>query len=215
MAEEWCRHRGEKVLLVEGVTDCHVVLALCKAHKVPKNFGIYECGSDHKVLQQLNALISAPTPPNIIGVLMDADSPDLAGRWRNIESKLKDYDYTLPTAPEERGTIVKPVTELSRLGFWLMPNNRVDGMLEDFCIEMIEPNAIATVVQCLQIAEDNQCTSFKPVHRSKAIVHTYLAWQDEPGKPLGQSITAHNLRPETETAKAFIGWLTELFRSHE
>jgi hypothetical protein len=92
-----------------------------------------------------------------------------------------------------------------------MPNNRPDGMLEDFCSEMINVEANATVEQCPTIAETSGHTSFKSVHRSKAFVHTYLAWQDKPGRPLGQAITAQTLRNDTATAKAFVKWLTELF----
>jgi hypothetical protein len=52
----------------------------------------------------------------------------------------------------------------------------------------------------------------KEVHYSKALIHTYLAWQDEPGKTLGQSITSHVLQ-ETEIAQAFVKWLMLLFEA--
>ena len=41
-----CKQDTDKVLLVEGSNDCHVVMALCTAHDVLETFGIYECGSD-------------------------------------------------------------------------------------------------------------------------------------------------------------------------
>ncbi|MFM6310006.1 MAG: DUF3226 domain-containing protein, partial [Dolichospermum sp.] len=53
-----CKQDTDKVLLLEGKNDCHVVMALCKAHQVPETFGIYECGADTEVLKRLNALIS-------------------------------------------------------------------------------------------------------------------------------------------------------------
>nr|WP_254435729.1 DUF3226 domain-containing protein [Dolichospermum sp. UHCC 0260] len=46
---------------------------------------------------------------------------------------------------------------------------------------------------------------------SKAIIHTYLAWQDEPGYPMGQAITKQSLRPHTDIAIKFTDWLTRLF----
>ena len=212
MSQEWCKHVGEKVLLVEGQNDCHVVLALCGAYAVPKTFGIYACGSDTQALKRINALISGAEPPVVIGLVLDADKPDVATRWQSIQDKLKQYDYALPAFPEPAGTIIEPVSEKPRLGFWLMPNNRNQGMLEDFCLEMILPKEVETANRCVQIAEAEGCSSFKEVHRSKAIVHTYLAWQDEPGKPLGQAITANSLRPNTTTAQIFVDWLTQLFR---
>lgn len=212
MSDQWCKHDGEAILLVEGQNDCHVILALCKAFNVPETFGIYDCGSDAQALKRLNALISGSSPPKIIGLVMDADRPDLAGRWASILNKLSEYNYPLPKSPLPNGTIVEFGSNMPRLGFWLMPNNRVDGMLEDMCIEMINSPALATVEQCLQIAEASGCATFKSVHRSKAFVHTYLAWQDEPGLRLGQAITAHALNSGTSTAQVFAGWLTDLFR---
>lgn len=211
MSNEWCKHEGDAVLLVEGQNDCHVTLALCKSYQLTENFGIYECGSDSKALRRLNALIASSIPPKVIGLMIDADRPNLAGRWSSIQSKLSNYDYTFPQFPIPDGTIIDSKNGLPRLGFWLMPNNRIDGMLEDFCCEMIDEQASATVEQCLQIAEASGHASFKMIHRSKAFVHTYLAWQDEPGKPLGQAITAQALRDNTTTAKTFIEWLTILF----
>ncbi len=212
MSDQWCKHEGEAVLLVEGPTDCHVILALCKHYNVPETFGIYECGNDTKAIGRMNALITGSDPPKVIGLVIDADRPNLAGRWSSIKAKLSHYDYVFPVFPEPDGTIIEPRSEVSRLGFWLMPNNRIDGMLEDFCSEMINAEATATVEQCLVIAETSGHTSFKSIHRSKAFVHTYLAWQDEPGRPLGQAITAQTLRSDTVTAQAFVQWLTELFR---
>lgn len=46
---------------------------------------------------------------------------------------------------------------------------------------------------------------------SKAVIHTYLAWQDEPDRPLGQAITKQALRPQTDIAVRFTDWLKALF----
>ncbi len=211
MRQEWCKHEGDSVLLVEGQNDCHVVLALCKARTIPQTFGIYECENDKKALQRLNALIASENPPRIVGLMIDADNPSLAGRWASIQSKLAQYPYSFPKIPEANGTIIAAPSDLPRLGFWLMPDNRLDGMLEDFCNAMISTDDSAVVEQCLQIATASGCAKFKPVHRSKAFVHTYLAWQDEPGKALGQAITAKCLDSDTTTANAFVQWLIDLF----
>ena len=212
MGNDWCHQDGDAVLLVEGSNDCHVILALCQLHNVPQTFGLYECGSDDRAIRRMNALLQKENPPKIIGLVIDADRPDLAGRWTSIRSKLSNHPYVLPTVPLPDGTILEANDAGSRLGFWLMPNNQVDGMLEDFCRDMIDVSAVGTVEQCLHIAEASGHTSFKSVHRSKAFVHTYLAWQDEPGKPLGQAITAQALQGNTDTAQRFVKWLTDLFR---
>ncbi|MGO8671431.1 MAG: DUF3226 domain-containing protein [Capsulimonadaceae bacterium] len=211
MADSPCQHDGPEVLLVEGKDDCHVVLALCGVLRVPENFGIYDCGSDMGVLRRLSALIAKEQHPRVIGVVLDADLPDVSGRWQSITAKLKPYNYVLPLNPSVGGTIIDPSADLPRLGFWLMPNNRDIGMLEDFCQEMIPLTCVSVVNRCIAIAEADECTTFKEAHRTKAVVHTYLAWQDEPGRPLGTSITAEVLRPNTQSARDFADWLTKLF----
>jgi hypothetical protein len=206
-----CKQDTDKVLLVEGDNDCHVVMALCAAHNVPETFGIYQCGSDVGVLKRLNALIVRPNPPQVIGVVIDADRPSLKGRWDSIQGKLRHYSYTFPNSPSVDGTVVESDSEEPKLGFWLMPDNQTSGMLEDFCAELAEPESLAFARECVENAYIRKVTTFKNVHRSKAAIHTYLAWHDEPGYPLGKAITKQALRPRTDIAVRFTDWLTRLF----
>ena len=206
-----CKQDTDKVLLVEGDNDCHVIMALCEAHNVPETFGIYQCGSDDGVLKRLNALISRPDPPQTIGVVLDADNPSLAKKWDNIKEKLRNYDYELPPVPNPSGTLVSSVSDEPQLGFWLMPNNQDSGMLEDFCAELAEQSSLSFAKKCVAQAQENKLTTFKEVHHSKAIIHTYLAWHHKPGFPLGMAITEQALRPQTEIAIKFTDWLVKLF----
>ncbi|MFM5887333.1 MAG: DUF3226 domain-containing protein [Dolichospermum sp.] len=206
-----CKQDTDKVLLLEGKNDCHVVMALCKAHQVPETFGIYECGADTEVLKRLNALISRPNAPQVIGVMLDADSPSLEGRWASIKGKLNHYSYNLPKIPDQHGTIIKGIEDEPKLGFWLMPNNQDSGKLEDFCAELAEPKSLEFAKECVTKAEINKLTTFQSLHLSKAIIHTYLAWQDEPGYPMGQAITKQTLRSHTNIAINFTDWLRCLF----
>jgi hypothetical protein len=208
--KDLCKQDTDKVLLVEGDNDCHVVMALCKAHQVPETFGIYQCGSDVGVLKRLNALISRPDPPSAIGILLDADN-SAKSRWDSIQSKLRNYSYALPTHPDIYGTVSESDVEEPKLGFWIMPNNQNSGMLEDFCAELADPASLAVAREAVKQAVAMQATTFKEVHHSKAVIHTYLAWQDEPGYPLGKSITSQALRSRTEIAIKFTDWLKCLF----
>ncbi len=205
-----CKQDTDKVLLVEGDTDCHVVMALCKAHNVPETFGIYECNGFEGVIKRLNALINRPNPPQIIGIIVDADK-SLAKRWQEINGKLKHYSYELPLIPNSNGTIITSNSEEPKLGFWLMPNNQVSGMLEDFCAELAKPNSLAFARECVTQAQERKLTTFREVHRSKAEIHTYLAWHDEPDNPLGLAITKQALKPHTDLAVMFTDWLIRLF----
>ncbi|MBD2312281.1 hypothetical protein H6G20_11470 [Desertifilum sp. FACHB-1129] len=207
-----CKQDSDKVLLVEGTNDCHVVMSLCKANQVTEGlFGIYECGSDDDVLKRLNALIVRPNPPQVIGVMLDADS-SLQLRWQSIRDKLRNnHSYVLPTNPDIDGTVVERLEDKPKLGFWLMPNNQDSGMLEDFCAKLAEPECFKFAQECVQEAQRKNIVTFKAAHYSKSVIHTYLAWQDEPGYPLGKAITGLALRSDIEIAVRFTNWLNRLF----
>ena len=52
---------------------------------------------------------------------------------------------------------------------------------------------------------------FRNVHESKARIHTWLAWQKELGKPMGQAITARYLDANALHAQQLIAWIRDLF----
>ncbi|HAI69373.1 MAG TPA: hypothetical protein DCM38_08055 [Gammaproteobacteria bacterium] len=210
--------KGERVLLVEGKNDCHVIRMLCKEHQLSENlFCIYDCDGDENVLPELEIRINQDLQlrPKVIGIVLDADmpeeKPDIMVRWQQLSDKLKKYGYTLPTQPDKQGTIHQNVGKYPRIGIWLMPNNQDTGMLEDFLKKLALPDTLATAQSCVKCAHRRKVTHFKEVHLSKAEIYTYLAWQDEPGKPFGIAITAHTLQPKTKMACIFIEWLNRLF----
>ena len=52
---------------------------------------------------------------------------------------------------------------------------------------------------------------FNNSHYSKALIHTFLAWKEPPGKPFGQAINANFFNEETELLTQFLNWLKLLF----
>jgi hypothetical protein len=206
-----CRYEGNSVLLVEGIDDCHVIFALCVSHGVPESFGIYECGSDERVLKRLNALIAQPNAPKVIGAVLDADK-GVSSRWQSIIAKITHHGYKFPEAPDVSGTIIDANDGIPKIGFWLMPDNKERGMLEDFCNEMMDVKTKEYIIRSVSLAQRKGICTFKAVHKAKAVAHTYLAWQDEPGLPLGLSITRQSLRSDTKTAREFTNWLIRLFK---
>ncbi len=209
-----CKEDTDKILLVEGVNDCHVVMALCEKHNLPDVFGIHECQGDKGVLKRLNALINRSSPPQTVGIVLDVDSykkHTLESRWQSVRDKLKQYDYDFPSIPDINGTIIAGIEDKPKLGFWFMPNNQDCGMLENFCAELAEQSSLAFAQECVEQARSHGLTTFKEVHTSKAVIHTYLAWQDEPGYPLGKAISRQSLRSNNEIATKFTNWLNDLF----
>jgi hypothetical protein len=216
MADSTQEYDGPRVLLVEGVTDFHVVKHLRNAYKMPEEtFGPYQCGNDEKVLARAGALIIGAVRPEVIGIMLDADKPEgnpsVGARWDSLKGKLEPHGYVFPDQPDASGTILPRVPGKPLVGIWLMPDNREPGMLEDFLLGMAPQAGVETAEKCIAIAKDEGVTSFKDVQYSKARIHTYLAWQDEPGRPLGLSITCRVLQPGTESARAFADWLARLF----
>ena len=45
----------------------------------------------------------------------------------------------------------------------------------------------------------------------KARIHTWLAWHDEPGLPVGTAITSRILSTDNDLCQCFVDWLERLF----
>jgi hypothetical protein len=48
-------------------------------------------------------------------------------------------------------------------------------------------------------------------HFTKSLIHTWLAWQDEPGTPFGLAITKRYFDSDGPHVQALLDWLTRLF----
>lgn len=210
MMQKEFKHDGSYVVLVEGKNDCHVILALRKHYSLSDEFGLFDCGSDEKLLKRVKSLLVSSQRPEVIAIILDADNPDLSAKWASVKGCLEKEGYVVPSKPDLEGTIVRQ-DNMPTIGVWLMPDNNVDGMLEDFCAQLAPQDAMSFAGDCVKSAEDKNFSSFIPNHRSKAEVHTYLAWQDEPGRPLGQAITAKCLNADHPIAKKFADFLERLF----
>lgn len=224
--------KENRILFVEGADDQHTIWAICEHFKIEETFTVEipdrtgkinrkakptELGGIDNVLKatQLN-LIAGSSAIDYLGIVIDADQ-DLNSRWRSVLNILNKAGYTnLPDLPDANGTIITQ-DYLPTFGIWIMPDNQIRGMLEDF-LEFLVPdkdkNEIWTkAVKCSQeildeIAEEKR---FSKIHLSKAKIHAYLAWQDDPGKPFGTAITAKYLKADNPHCNKFVEWLNRLF----
>ena len=207
MARAFVRH-----LIVEGSHDQHVILALCLAHKVPETFEVIPPSKT----QGLEALLKS-IPVRLkseeletLGIVVDADV-DQQKRWQTLARTLNGSGYPAPEVLPDDGWISDdgPV----RIGVWVMPNNRLSGAIEEFVSLLIPPEdeleARARVV--LDLLESEKLSKFPKKYRGKAFIHTWLAWQKEPGIPMGQAITRKALDAQSPIAKTFTDWLSQLF----
>ena len=204
------------ILLVEGNNDCHVISALCQIHQVSKNFDIVPRKGVDDVFKNLRIRLTTPEQYDKIGVVLDADE-NLQGRFDSFMNHIAQcgkYDCEHIKLSSD-GLILTPIDDVFPIvGLWIMPNNSATGMLEDFVVALAhkdDETLMQRADEILNQLENEGIQKYKAVHRTKAKIHTFLAWQDEPGRPMGQAITARILDVNAETAKRFIQWLRQLF----
>ena len=204
-----------QILLVEGPDDEHVIKAICGRRSLPKIQEIHQCDGIEKLLEALPVRLKE-SDIGILGLVVDADI-NLLSRWDAIRYRLRDAGYTnLPATPPSTGLVIHPPVEtlLPKVGVWLMPNNLSAGILEDFLkflIPDLDNNSLFSHATSAVNSIPATATRFSSVAKPKALIHTWLAWQEEPGRPLGQSITARFLDHDVPEVTIFATWLSELF----
>lgn len=204
---------GKRVLMVEGPDDEHVVKHICGERQLGKIETIHPYGGNNPLLEGIGARLKE-SDITALGIILDADT-DLQARWQAISARLNLAGYrNIPEAPSAVGTVVEAPADalLPRVGIWLMPDNQVPGILEDFLRFLVpEGDPLFThVEQSLESIPPGLCR-FNDLKKPKARIHTWLAWQEEPGKPFGQAISARYLDPKLPAADTFAAWLQRTF----
>lgn len=205
---------GKKLLLVEGKDDQHVIYAIRDIYGIDKDvFKIQDKEGIDNLFEgfELN-LIEGSSALQTIGIVIDADS-DLNARWQKTTAVLSRADYqNLLGAPDPNGTIIREDFKPT-VGVWIMPNNQIHGMLEDFLGFLVPENSKVweKAVECSEAVLEMEEETFSDIHLSKAQIHAYLAWQKEPGKPFGTAITARYLQSDNPQCQTFVDWLNRLF----
>jgi len=204
---------GEKLLLVEGTDDEHVVRHLCRHHGLEDAFEIKDCGGFDQLRKDFPVRLKA-SEINAIGVLVDANT-NIQARWDSLRNHLVSAGYnSVPRLPVREGFAAEPPpdTLLPRVGIWLMPDNSANGALEDFLsllVPMSDPLLDHARVSIDGIPAEHRL--FKDRDAKKALIHTWLAWQQEPGRPYGTAIKAGYLDAGEPKIADFVKWLRKLF----
>lgn len=198
-------------LLVEGNDDQHVIWALCEKFNLVENFDVVDCQGVDKLFDQIPIRFKQ-SGVKTIGVIIDADV-ELKKRWQSLKTIFSDLGFDLPELFPAKGLIAVN-KEGIKVGVWIMPGNDQNGMLEDFISFLVpeEDRLLPIVNSTLQSIEDQGLNGYSLLHKSKAVIHTWLSWQKDPGTPMGQGITKKYLSTDQETCLKLIEWLTELFK---
>jgi hypothetical protein len=198
------------VLWVEGNDDSAVVQSLCAVHRVPHLFRVEPQQGIARLLAGIAVEIRNPGLERF-GVVVDANG-DARARWAGVRAILTSEGYLdLPNVPEPTGLSLPGVGRLPRVGIWIMPDNRSPGALEDFAAALVPAgNALwERAGEAVDSIPEEQ-RRFPPARRSKAHVHTWLAWQEYPGSPMGQAIGKGDLDAQAAAALGFVTWLRRL-----
>ena len=200
----------ESKFLLEGNDDLHVVWAICEKYRIAETFDVIQYGGIGNLFKQVPVRIKLRVPN--LGILLDSDS-SIAARWTELKNLLKPFGYQIPDEPNLSGTVLISNQHSTRIGVWLMPDNSLNGMLEDFARILIPVNdtLLPVAERVLEEIELSKIAKFSNIHRSKALIHTWLAWQESPGTPMGQAITKSYLDHNHELCVAFVDWLNRLF----
>jgi len=206
-------------LLVEGGADFHFFSHLFvkrglydkqKIQVIPKGFEIRASGDCNQVINGLVQL--KENELDALGIIVDADL-DLVVRWREIRKTLKDLDldYPLDDQPDPLGSIA---IGKKRLGIWLMPDNQIPGAIEHFISYMVPDQ---TENPLWRHAEHSIKTLpggplFLEKDSAKAHLATWLAWQEEPGHPIGLAVSKGYVQADSPTVDNFIEWIKRLFQ---
>jgi hypothetical protein len=220
-----CKSDSEKLLLVEGPNDCHAVFQLMRLiYQGDPVFGLHECGGDEGVLDSLGFRLVNPRPrQKILGLILDTDIEG-AGHEEVVQRRLDQLRartgnyYQLPDVFPEEGVIVEPLLDRPdsvrqpKLGIWLMPNNRAYGMFEDLLAGSLPEKEKRYTAAVVDKAKEDGIATFKQVHISKAVIRTYMAWQDPPDiQYLGLAIKRGTFNNIEATCTRFIEWIERLF----
>jgi hypothetical protein len=214
----------ENVILVEGSDDLHFVRHFLKAQDfedageraVNERFVIVhrptggrillrEMGGYEKLASGLARELRIPGNLKRLAVIVDADS-DADARWRSISDRIQAVGYGA-LEPDPHGAIISP-PDLPIFGLWVMPDNQRRGYREDFFACLIAPDdrlwpLAQRVVDEIPQADRRQ----PPIRDSQAKVHTWLAWQEEPGTRLSLAFTRGYVNPHCAEARQFADWV--------
>ena len=200
---------GDRVLLVEGQDDKHVVSHLCSRFQPMPQFQIEDKGGVQELLDSIiqEARVSGRKS---LGILLDVND-DFNARWSAISDRLRKENIEVPHTPEPTGTLIDGTIQTPRIGIWLMPDNETPGELEDFVAEMIPGNdpVWPRARQFIDnIPESDRKFSEGKIQRAR--IHAWLATREDP-RQMGAAIGARDLHVDGALSTKFAEWLRELF----
>jgi len=208
-----------KKLLVEGNEDKRVIPELIEANGIPwgetKKEAIVEIQSYDGIENMLDFdEIDTQLDDSgltALGLIVDADDNPTA-RWQQVRNVCLPRISNLPENLPEEGLIHQTNFGV-KFGVWMMPDNKTSGMLETFLGYMIPSGGDRLWDYTDEVIREakNRGATFKENHTDKAKIHSWLSWQDPPGRQLHNAIMERILDPKHPKAEIFINWFKTLY----
>jgi hypothetical protein len=212
------RRSNRPLLFVEGKTEQRLLPYLLEANGIrwpkedPPVFikemdGFENFWTDRVIHTELKAAALAA-----VGLIFDADEPE-DGRWETVARYCRSFAPDLPNEPRVDGWITESTIEGGpRFGVWMMPNNQSRGYLETFLEVLVPDHELWSYADEVVTGALERGARFNAKrHRDKAKIHSWLAWQEEPGKQLHEAVAHRALEPTSPHAAPFVDWFRRLF----
>ena len=196
---------AERLLVVEGVNDRHVVRQILSRVGDGYRIEIVDSGGIEPLLDSIEARVNYAGRV-ALGVVADAND-DINARWQSIRSRMPDR-INLPDLPVAGGAIAE---NQPRIGVWLMPDNASPGELEDFVQRMIPTDdAVWPLAEQYIDAIPAPDRKFPPGKTSRAKLYAWLATRRDPRR-MGEAIRTRDLATDDPLCQQFATWLRRLF----
>ena len=206
-------------LWVEGKDDMHAIRHLLGRHGIDCTQAscphwlpdIRSAGSKDELLEVVKTTVSVADGRPIAFVL-DANS-SLQDRWNAITTRLREANVNTPREIASEGFVGRSRKFRSRVGVWLMPDNRREGALENFLETLVQEAdpLLRYARESTTEAKKLHRASYSDANKEKAVLHAWLAWQRQPGLKYGTAIRARYFRHDSPVANSFVAWYRQVF----
>ena len=203
-------------LLLEGETDKRVIPYLMEENGVewpdpPPVFIEPYHGVDELLKPEVIRTELKASGLEALGVVVDANG-NAGARWDQLRTRCGADVAELPDQIPPEGLRVDFLGG-PRFGVWIMPDNQHMGMLEDLLARLIpaEAGPLYNLARRCTAESRNNDAPYRDVHRTKAEMYTWLAWQDAPGLRLHEAVRHRVLDPEGPESRPFVTWFRGLF----
>lgn len=223
---------SKNILIVEGEADCGFFSEICKKSELAVNVKVgaaKDFGADRNSKQAvfnllrdsiLSQLDDADAAIERAAIVVDADTAadgglGFAGTLQRVSDLLVSKGYSEVEALPAGGYQFQHPDGLKPFGLWIMPDNNSEGMLENWISRCISPDQQQLFNHATTTVTALQNPLFNEIHRTKADVATWLAWQRKPGENLYACITNDLLDNNSALYSGLVTWLKATFPKPE